>query len=249
MMLIMAGTADGRELVLKAALQGHQIIVTTATEYGAQLLTGYGQQQAQAERLDVDGLTTFIRKHYINTLIDATHPYAEAASRTAISACQITGCRYMRYERQVTYLDNFTGELIRVAEYSQAASRAAELTGNILLTTGSKTLSTFIDVLGVERLVARVLPTPSVLQHCTELGLKPSQIIAMQGPFSEALNIALIEQFDINLLMTKDSGEAGGMQEKLSAAAHCGIPVMLIDRPSIEYPNCYRDIDRLLAAL
>lgn len=250
MILIMGGTADGRELVRQISAAGYPVIVTTTTEYGAALLHEHGQQHAQAKRLDHIGLTDFIRQHGISTLIDATHPYAEAASRTAMAACADSGCRYLRYERQIGNSVDSGTHIIRVADYQQAANwAAAHSQGAILLTTGSKTLPVFINTLGVERLIARVLPTPAVLQQCMDLGLLPWQIIAMQGPFSEETNCALIRQFDVKLLVSKDSGDEGGMREKMAAAAQCSVPVLLIERPLMAYPNCYRRIEEILAAL
>ncbi len=40
----------------------------------------------------------------------------------------------------------------------------------------------------------------------------------MQGTFSYALNRALMEQFAIRFLVTKDGGAAGGFEEKARAA-------------------------------
>lgn len=250
MILIMGGTADSRELVRQVSAAGYPVIVTTATEYGAALLHDHGQQHAQAERLDHAGLAAFIRQHGIFTLIDATHPYAEAASRSAITACTNTGCRYLRYERQIGHATDCNVSVTRIADYQQAANwAAAHSHGPILLTTGSKTLPVFINVLGTERLIARVLPTPAVLQQCMDLGLQPRQIIAMQGPFSEETNCALIRQFAIRLLVSKDSGDEGGMREKLAAAAECGVQLLLIERPLMVYPNCYQRTEEILAAL
>lgn len=53
----------------------------------------------------------------------------------------------------------------------------------------------------------------------------------MMGPFSHRLNLALMEQFAISVLVTKDGGEAGGMPEKLSAAREHGAKVVVIRRP------------------
>ncbi len=250
MILIMGGTVDAREIVRQASLLGYPVIATTATEYGAQLLNGHGQLHTQAERLDPEGLTAFIRHYAIDTLIDATHPYAEIASRTAIDVCHMTGCHYIRYERKTTYLDDFSGQLIRVRDYQEAAKWAkAHSQGQILLTVGSKSLEIFAGTLGVDRLIVRILPVADVIEQCYRLCLKPNQIIAMQGPFSCTLNIALIEKYDIKLIVGKDSGEMGGTPEKLSAANYCKVPFLLIDRPQVHYPNCVYSMHEVFQAL
>ena len=61
-----------------------------------------------------------------------------------------------------------------------------------------------------------------------------SHIIAMQGPFSTQLNDALYAQLQIAVMVTKDSGEAGGVSEKVLPAPHRGIHVIVIRRPPEE---------------
>ena len=59
-------------------------------------------------------------------------------------------------------------------------------------------------------------------------------IIAVQGPFSEELNKAVIRDYGTDVMITKDSGAAGGFPEKIRAAAECRIPVIVIMRPEEE---------------
>lgn len=54
----------------------------------------------------------------------------------------------------------------------------------------------------------------------------------MQGPFSYALNRALMEQFTIRFLVTKDGGAAGGFEEKARAAQDTGAQLIVIRRPA-----------------
>ena len=87
-----------------------------------------------------------------------------------------------------------------------------ETEGNILLTTGSKQLSFF----GAEealrgRLFARVLPTAQSLQMCEDAGIGVKNIIAMFGPFTEEMNTAMLAQYNIRVMVTKETGSAGGI--------------------------------------
>lgn len=52
------------------------------------------------------------------------------------------------------------------------------------------------------------------LAKAVELGYKPANVVCMQGPFEEDLNIAMIKHFNAKYLVTKDSGKAGGFEEK-----------------------------------
>ena len=63
-------------------------------------------------------------------------------------------------------------------------------------------------------------------------GKAARNIIAMQGPFSYALNCALIKQFSIRYLVTKDGGAVGGFAEKAQAAQDTGAQLIVVRRPA-----------------
>ena len=121
--------------------------------------------------------------------------------------------------------------------------RAGDIKGNILLTTGSKELSVFCTDEDIrKRLIARVLPGAESIALCEENGLSGRQIIAMQGPFSEDMNAAIIRQYDISCMVTKQSGANGGFEEKLMAAKNEGIPVYVIGCPVDETGHTLEEI-------
>lgn len=136
---------------------------------------------------------------------------------------------------------------IVVGSTEEAAAWLAGTEGNVLLTTGSKELRVFTSVPGYrERLFARVLSLPSVVASCADLGFQGRNLICMQGPFSEEMNIALIHQTKAKYLVTKDTGREGGFPEKESAAKVCGCRMIIIRRPleekGISVEECIRRI-------
>ena len=121
------------------------------------------------------------------------------------------------------------------AEDAEDAARiAAQMGGRVLLTTGSKDLGIYGELLNPEQLYPRVLPLISSIESCEAAGIPHRNIIAVQGPFSEELNKAVIREYEIDVMITKDSGAAGGFPEKISAAKDCQIPVIVITRPEEE---------------
>ena len=101
--------------------------------------------------------------------------------------------------------------------------------GNVLLTTGAKELGAFSP--SHRAVLPRVLPTQEGIAACEAAGVPHRNIIAMQGPFSRALNEALIQQFEIRWLVTKDGGAAGGFAEKVQAAQSTGAQLVVLRRP------------------
>jgi hypothetical protein len=56
----------------------------------------------------------------------------------------------------------------------------------------------------------------------------------MQGPFTEGMNEALIDMYDISVMVTKQSGVTGGFFEKAEAAKKKNIPLFVIGLPESE---------------
>jgi len=131
-------------------------------------------------------------------------------------------------------------------KYEEMVGYLMTKAGHILLTTGSNHLNIFTENLERERLYARILPLPSVIQKSIDLGLKPKNIIAMEGPFSTELNKALIIDYNIAYLVTKDSGEIGGVQEKMDAAKETGCELLVLERPFLNYGEVYNHIEDIV---
>ncbi len=64
--------------------------------------------------------------------------------------------------------------------------------------------------------------------------IDPGHVFAMKGVASAELNVALARQCRAAAIVSKDSGAAGGLPEKMQAAAELHIPLLLIDRPAVQ---------------
>ena len=97
-----------------------------------------------------------------------------------------------------------------VKSIREAVEYLEKTSGNILVTTGSKELSAYTALTDYqERIYARVLSLVEVVSSCAKLGIEGKHLLCMQGPFSREMNIALIHQFDIAWMVSKESGRAG----------------------------------------
>ncbi|WP_432401680.1 precorrin-6A reductase [Wukongibacter sp. M2B1] len=246
MILVLSGTKDGREIVYGLLDKGYNLLVTTATGYGKSLYEEKSRLRVVSERLDYDGMVKLIEDNSVKLAIDATHPYADKVSDNIHKVCNDLKLKYLRYQRKESILDNFTDIIEWAMDYNDAAKKLIGAKSNVLLTTGSKTLEIFSDKVPVERLYARILPNSGILKKCEDIGLKPSNIIAMQGPFSKEMNMEIIKKYNIDILVTKDSGKVGGTIEKFEAAKEMGIPVIVISRPRLKESTVLNNIDDLI---
>ena len=220
--------------------------VCVATEYGEIVLKEHSLRKIHCGRMNQEEIRKFIQNGDFGAVVDATHPYAEIVTQNIRQAMQKMDIPYLRLIRdlQGEYEDN----KIRHFDSNEDCMRALEKTrGNILLTTGSKELAAYSASESIkERLYVRVLPGIESLSLCIEQGIKGKQIIAMQGPFTTQLNEAIIHQYGIKCLVTKQSGINGGYPQKLEAAANAGIPVYVLGHPSQEEGDSYLEICRKL---
>ena len=241
--IIFGGTTEGRELARILADRGALVTVSVATELGEEMLRDTssegepGHFRTLVGRMNVEEMQGIIREFDI--CYDATHPYAVEVTANLREACGKTGTRYIRVirkEAESSELDQGQ-EGVRKSDSVIVTQSAADASayllgtkGNIFLTTGSKELGDFAD-LPRERLYVRVLPTRDSIAACEEADIPHRNIIAMFGPFSQRMNEAMLEQYRISYLVTKEAGRNGGFEEKMQAAKRCGVNAIVIRRP------------------
>ena len=229
---IFGGTTEGRKLAEFLSGQPCDVMVCVATDYGQTLLPEAEHVSVSARRLPVGEIVSLLTEHRFDLVIDATHPYAQSITKSIARACRETGTLRWRLLRGAS---GVSPEHTYVETVSDAAAFLSETEGNILLTTGSKELAGFSQLPGFsERVWARVLPLQSSLDACAQAGLPASHIFAMQGPFSEAMNAAMLRTIGAQYLVTKDGGAPGGFEEKEAAAKNAGARLVVIGRPPEE---------------
>jgi len=234
--LVLGGTSEGRDLAAQLQERGHRTLLTTVSGYGGDLAKQSGVSEVRVGRLDGDRLEELIGTGEVTAVVDATHPHAAQISRLAMGTCRDLGVDYYRFERPASPLPD--NPLIHVTgSYREAAKCASGLGSVIFLTIGSRHLAEFMQepALVGKRVIARILPEPEALSICLAQGLTPDNIIAARGPFSEEMNRAWFREYQVGVMVTKDSGGAGGVDSKIAAALPLGIRVVVVGRPGVGY--------------
>ncbi|MCA0757670.1 precorrin-6A reductase [Paenibacillus sp. N4] len=250
MIFMLCGTSDARELAVRIRDNGYSVRTSVVTESAAKSLEEAGLP-VRMGRLTAEEMAGLIRQEGFEAIVDASHPFAEEAHRNAIEASQRAGVPYIRFERASLVYGGHP-KLTVVSSYEEAALEAKRRQGSVMLTTGSKTLHIFAKHLVGDphiRLVARMLPRRDNMEKCEELGVEQKNIIAMQGPFSREMNEALYRQYGTTVMVTKESGKTGSVDEKVETALQMGIEVVLISRPEIEFGTVFTDFDGVIGQL
>ena len=227
--VVFAGTTEGCEICSFLARHKVSVLACVATDYGSKSLKEDQYLKVHAGRLTEPEMEELLKESAPDLVLDATHPYAAQVTENIRIACSNTG---FSYERVLRAAGAHQDKAVYVENTEAAVSFLEGTTGNILLTTGSKELGKFTALRDAkERIYARVLSLPSVMEACKALGFEGKHLIGMQGPFSRELNEAMLHQYDCRYLVTKDTGKAGGFQEKMDAALACDVIPVIIGRP------------------
>lgn len=226
---VFAGTTEGRELVEFLGTQAVSVTACVATEYGETLLSPRENLTISAQRLTREEMEALFSRENYDMVIDATHPYASVVTENIAAACETAGVRYQRLLRSGCKAGE---DAVFVPDIPAAVDYLNGTEGTILLTTGSKELAKYAGLADfADRVYARVLPMEDSLRLCQSAGLKPAHILAMQGPFSVEMNVAMLKSLGAKYLVTKDSGSTGGFDEKVTAARTANATLVVIGRP------------------
>ena len=241
--LLFAGTTEGRELAEYLVERKVKVHACVATPYGESLLPKNRLLSISHQRLDECQMREFIKEFAPRYVVDATHPFAKEVTENIKRACIEVKAPYIRLLREAGQ----AGESVCVEDVEAAVEYLEGTSGNILVTTGSKELENYTMLTDYqERIFARVLSVGDVAVKCEELGIRGRHLICMQGPFSVEMNLAMLREYKISYLVTKESGIAGGYPQKCEAAAMAGVGLVVIGRPQQEAGMSLEEVIKFL---
>lgn len=216
------------------------ILTTTTTEYGARLAQEGGSDDTIACPLPKAEIIQIIKNQNFEILIDATHPFAEHITQTSASVASELKIPYIRFERPITNLENIdTSRIHYVKSFDEAGKLIANdfPQANVLHFAGSNTMEDILKYVSPKQFYPRILKVPSSLEKCEKLNIDETHIIPMTGAASCEENIELIEKYDASVMITKESGEIGGVIDKIDATNEKDISIIMIQRPEIKKIN------------
>lgn len=237
--MVMSGNKDAYRIIKKLAeLKKFSIIATTTTNYGAEIAKKSGADKVVEGALDQGGIEELIINNNIKILIDATHPFATKATVNSVNAAENQDIGYIRFERPLMEKID-SKHIYRVKSFQEAVDLVQNLleknyeNGKVMHLAGVSSLNYILKKIDKEKVYVRILPSLDSIRKCLNLGLNPENVIAMQGTFSKEFNQALMREYGVSIIITKESGLTGGTPSKISAAIELGLDVVIIERPEI----------------
>jgi precorrin-6A/cobalt-precorrin-6A reductase len=245
---LIGGTTES-VLIAKAIASLNIPFIVTVTTEAAQLLYAF-DTLTEIGCMDLNAMHSFCREKNVRAIVDASHPYAVEVSHNAIATAQAIGISYLRYERNSCKLSvkaKSSSSIINLDSWENLLA-GDYLTGKrVLLTVGCKALPLFKSWQERATVFARILPQIESLKIALAAGFSSDRLIAIRPPISADLETALWQQWQISLVVTKASGKAGGEEIKRQVANNLNIPLIIIARPKVSYPQQTSCLDRVLA--
>jgi precorrin-6A/cobalt-precorrin-6A reductase len=241
---LIGGTAESVQLARLLAAANLPLLVSVTTTAARELYASIPDLKIIIGHLKTTAIPDFLLLYEIKIVIDASHPHAVAISQGAIAACQSTHTPYLRYERPVVeHQDSQVIELpsiehLLVSNYLEGQ--------RVLLTLGYKSLHCFQNYHERATLFARILPYASSVAMAVQAGFTSDRLIAIRPPVSLALEKALWQLWQISVVVTKASGHSGGEEVKRQVAEELGIPLVVISRPQINYPQVTSNLEEVV---
>jgi precorrin-6A/cobalt-precorrin-6A reductase len=219
--LILGGTAEARALA--QALEDADVpaisslagrVARPRLPAGAVRIGGFGGP---------DALARWLGENAIAAVVDATHPFAQRISASALQATAAARVPLLRLERPGW--EAGPGDRWHwVDDLPQAAAAIRGLgAARALLTTGRQGLAAFASD-AVTWFLIRCVDPPDVALPARH------EVMLARGPYTLDGELALIDGHAIDVVVTKDSGGAL-TQAKLDAARERGLRVIVVDRP------------------
>lgn len=229
------------------------VLISTTTNYGGKIAKKHHPDEIIAKPLNKSEIIDILNKKKIDVVIDATHPFAVNATKTAIESAKMVDIPYIRFERpslKYSFEEDDENSIIHVGSFEDAGKLIASKfkDENILHLAGVNTIEDVLKFVNKKHFYVRVLPVESSISKCETLGIDGEHIIAMQGIFSKEFNKSLMMEFKSKAIITKESGSIGGVPSKIQAAKEIGAKIILVNRPKIAIlnkSNIVNDLDQL----
>ncbi len=225
MILVFGGTTEGRKAAIALEDAGKTFYYSTrGSEQEIDLVHGIRTTGG----MDVDDITRFCDEKGIALLIDAAHPFAENLHRNIIEAARRKQLPVIRYERQYPPRSD---DMIWCDDYNDAVERM-ERHGveRLLALTGVQTIGKLKPFWEQHLTWFRILNRASSVELALRSGF-PKEYLTF---YDDEPTAATIETLHPDAIITKESGESGGFDEKVEAARKAGIPVFVVCRPVID---------------
>ena len=187
------------------------------------------------------GLKQHLETQAITHVVDATHPFAAQMSHNAIQACTNANIPLLSLTRP-TWTESDGDMWTRVPDIASAVAALDRPAARVFLAIGRMHVGAFAAQGQHYYLLRLVDPLGA------DISLPQVEAVIAKGPFSEAQDLNLLRNHQIDIVVSKNSGGTGAYS-KIAAARQLGLPVIMIDRPEMPARPEAHSVDDVMAWL
>lgn len=238
--LILGGTGDAVKLATKLVAIPEIEVISSLAGRTKKPLALVGQVRIGGFG-GAEGLANYLQENSIDILIDATHPCAGQITNNGAIASQIANIPHLMLVRpqwEKVAGDNW----IEVESVAAAARAISEEVDRVFITSGRQQLEPFLER-------SQIYPNIWYLIRSIDppdLELPNSKVLLDRGPFSLEQERQLLRDYQIQAIVSKNSG-GDATYAKVIAARELGIPIIMVQRPAMPEGNKVTSITDAIA--
>lgn len=244
--LVFGGTTEGR------AVAGLLDDLQLPYDYSSKTsIESHGKGRCISGAMNQIQMLDYCRTHQITLIIDAAHPFATELHHTILAVAQSEELPCIRFERKYPDVEKNTDNIRYFESYEalQKAVVSSEIK-NILALTGVQTISKLPQLWQQRICFFRILETESSMNIAKRSGIDPRFLIQRHPKASVHEMVEMIDMSKAELMLSKESGASGYIQQKLDACEQRNIPLWMVRRPQLHgYTHTVEDIWQLHALM
>lgn len=232
MILLFGGTTEGRVAIEALEEAGSPYYYSTRGDE-QEVTLHHGTRLHGA--LDREGIVDFCRQKKIKLLVDAAHPFAIQLHLTVVQAAADLAIPAIRMER--IYAER-SADICWCRDFEEAVLEITRANPSKLLAlTGVQTIGKLRDIWqkGSIECYFRILDRDSSRQLALRQEFPLERICYYRAGEREE---SVLEQWQPDAIVLKESGESGGFMDKVKAARQAGIRIFAICRPPLPDGYC-----------
>lgn len=225
--LIFGGTTEGRIATKVCDEAGKPFFYSTKSNM-QKVETANGIHISGA--MEVAQIVEFCTANNVKLIIDSAHPFAINLHNNIAQASEKMDIKVIRLERK--YSDEKENKnLIYFDDYEQLIKfLKVKSYPKLLALTGVNTMETLKTYWQNHFTIFRILDRDDSREKAKKQNFPMEQVVYYEKERDE---LAFIRNINPSAIITKESGESGGLNEKIEVAEQLQIPIFIVKRPTL----------------
>ncbi|MDJ1499030.1 precorrin-6A reductase [Xanthocytophaga agilis] len=230
MILLFGGTTEGKRVAHYLNTVQLDYIYSTKTNIEFER---HPHVQYRYGAFTEDDLATYIEKQSVKLILDASHPFASQLHQTIAQVIARHSIPAIRFER--IYFERVIHPKIHyVSSIGAAIEKLYQIECHHLLAlTGVQSIAPMKSYWMEKQTTFRILPRETSINQALAAGLLEKNILAAMPGQGVKQEILLIQNLEVDCILTKDSGESGFLSSKIEAAIQTQTNLIIVERPTI----------------